>query len=266
MGANMDETPLDRAYQALVDAQDAMPERMAFFGLLADSELFLVLESESDGESASPMVIETSDGRYAIAFDTEARLAEFAAVPMDYASLAGRRVAALLADAGLGLSLNPGVAVSEAAFPHDMMDWLAEATRSQNSEGEARMTALAPPGNLPDILLQVLDSRLANMAGVASAAWLARASYEGGAQQHVLAMVDVPKPAQPGVAEAIGSALRFAALEAGALDIVFLEPGDTRLPVFARVGLGFEVPQIAMPEMRQPAAPGSDPTKPPRLR
>jgi len=262
----MDETPLDRAYQALVDSQDAMAERMGFFGLLADSELFVVLESESDGSSAKPMVIETSDGRYAIAFDTEARLAEFAAVPMDYAALAGRRVAALLADAGLGLSLNPGVALSEAAFPHDMMDWLAEATRSQNTESEARMTALAPPGNLPDVLLQVLDSRLANMAGVASAAWLAQASYEDGSAQHVLAMVDVPQMAQPGVAEAIGSALRFAALEAGALDIVFLFPDDPRLPAFARVGLGFEVPQIAMPEAPQRTAPGSDPNKPPRLR
>lgn len=262
----MDETPLDRAYQALVTSGDAMGERMAFFGLLADSELFMVLESESDGSSARPMVIETSDGRYAIAFDTEARLAEFAAVPMDYAALAGRRIAALLADAGLGLSLNPGVALSEAAFPHEVMEWLAEATRSQNSESEARMTALAPPGDVPDILLQVLDSRLANMAGVASAAWLARASYENGSRQTVLAMVDVLEMAQPGVAEAIGSALRFAALEAGALDIIFLPKADPRLEIFARVGIGFEVPALVLPEAPKPAAPGMDPDKPPRLR
>ncbi|MEX0969768.1 MAG: SseB family protein [Paracoccaceae bacterium] len=262
----MQETGLDRAYQALVDQDDAMDARMAFFGLLADSELFLVLMAQSDGATAAPMVIETSDGAYALAFDSEERLAEFAAVPMDYASMAGRRVAVLLAEAGLGLSLNPGVSPCEAAFPHEVMAWLAEATQSQNQRAEARMTALAPPGALPDILLQVLDSRLANMAGVASAAWLAQASYDDGSQQHVLAMVDVPAMAQPGVAEALGSALRFAALEAGSLDIVFLEPDDPRLLVFARVGLGFEVPALVLPEPPKARAPGSDPDKPPRLR
>ena len=262
----MQETGLDRAYQALVEQDDALEARMAFFGLLADSELFLVLRAESDGATAEPMVIETSDGSYALAFDSEERLAEFAAVPMDYAAMAGRRVAALLAEAGLGLSLNPGVSPSEAAFPHEVMAWLAEATQSQNQQAEARMTALGPPVGLPDVLLQVLDSRLANMAGVASAAWLAQASYDDGGQQHVLAMVDVPAMAQPGVAEAIGSALRFAALEAGALDIVFLPVDDPRLPVFTRVGLGFDVPSLVLPEPPKAQAPGSDANKPPRLR
>lgn len=262
----MSDTPLDRAYLAMVAADDAMPARLAFFERLADAELFLVLENESDGASVRPMVMQTSDGAFALAFDTESRLADFAAVPLDYVAMAGRRVAAMLGPAGLGLSLNAGAGASESLYPAAVMQWLAEATIDQSQQTQAHMVAVAAPGSVPQALLQALDAKLSNMAGVASAAWFALASYDDDSRQHVLALVGVPPAAEPGVAAAIGEALRFAGLEGGALDVVFMPPDDPRLTVFARVGLGFEIPALILPEPPRPLAPGMDPAKPPKLR
>jgi len=61
----------------------------------------------------------------------------------------------------------------------------------------------------------------------------------------------------------VNQALTFSGVEAGWLDVAFLPTGDPALGAVAAQGLRFDIP---VPEAAGPAAPGTDPAKPPRLR
>ena len=49
-------TPLDRAYAEMQAAPDDEAQRLRFFERVADSELFLLLSKEPDGNDISPEV------------------------------------------------------------------------------------------------------------------------------------------------------------------------------------------------------------------
>ena len=59
----MTETALDRAH-ATMDDSDA--KRLAFFERVADSELFLLLQSEAEGDQLTPEVFDLGDAQYVL--------------------------------------------------------------------------------------------------------------------------------------------------------------------------------------------------------
>ncbi|MFD1344812.1 SseB family protein, partial [Litorisediminicola beolgyonensis] len=73
--------------------------------------------------------------------------------------------------------------------------------------------------------------------------------------------------AEAALARAVNEALVFSGVEAGALDVTFVADSDPLAARLARVGLRFDLPIPEEPQERAaPSAPGSDPSKPPKLR
>lgn len=268
-------TPLDAAHAAMETGGDAA-ER-AFFARLADTELFLMLESEPQGDQIAPRIFPLEDGPVVLAFDREDRLSGFAGGPAPYAALSGRALVRMLTgqggapDAALGLGLNLGHG-SAMVLPADGVAWLAQALDVPVAEAEARIAELLPPRGVPEALLQALDQHLARMGGLAVRAWLAGVRYDGaryaaGGQGHLLAFEDIAPGAEPTLARSVAEALRFSGLEAGALDVVFPAAGGSLWGRLERVALRFDLPAPpAAPVPAPPAPPGMDPEKPPRLR
>ncbi len=256
-------TPLDLAHAAMQDAPDEDAARLRFFDRLADAELFLLLAAEAAGGTAEPEMFEVGEGRFVLAFDREERLTAFTGRPSAYAALSGRAIAARLAGEGIGLALNLG-APSETLLPPDAIDWLADLLSGGPDLAEARIEAVHSPAGLPETLLPALDAKLATAAGMASAAWLAGVTYEGGQRSHLLAFIDAAPGAEAALARAVSEALVFSGLEAGVLDVAFFAEGSPASAGIARVGLRFDLP--VPPAAEGPAAPGSDPARPPRLR
>jgi hypothetical protein len=120
---------------------------------------------------------------------------------------------------------------------------------------------------LPEALFSALDGRLARAAGLASSAWLAEVRYDDGARGHLLAIVGAAPGAERTLAQAVGEALGFSGLEAGALDVTFVAADSPLLDRIARTGLRFDIsaPEPAV-SASGPAAPGMDPDRPPRLK
>ena len=258
-------TPLDQAHAEMMETgEDAA--RLRFYERLADGELFLLLEQEPVDEAISPRVFPLEDGPVVLVFDREDRLAEFAGEIVPYAALPGRVVVRQLAGQGTGLGLNLGVAPSAYIVPAEAVDWLATLLDRAPAAIEARPERFAPPGELPDVLLRALDQKLARAAGLAAAAHLAGVVYDSGHRGHVLAIVGAVEGAQAALANAVGEALTFSGLDAGELDVVFLGVDDPVLELLAAVALRFDLPEPAAPEHGTPAAPGSDPSRPPILR
>ena len=165
----------------------------------------------------------------------------------------------------MGLNLGTGAA-SETLLPPDAMAHLVQLLDVTPQETQGRARQFHAP-QVPEALDSSLRFALRGAEGLAGGAILAGVSYEGGGRGHLLAMVGATEAAQPALARAIAEALSFAGLEAGALDVVFLDPGDAALSAMAQVGQSYE---IALPKAAEapstPAPPGSDPSRPPRLR
>ena len=110
-----------------------------------------------------------------------------------------------------------------------------------------------------------IDLPRARAGGLAVAALLAGVRYQGGRRGHLLAFLDAAEGAESALARAMGEALVFSGIEAGELDVAFLRSGDPASQAMAKVGLRFDLP---VPEVEDltPAAPGMDPSRPPKLR
>ncbi|WP_296762036.1 SseB family protein [Sediminimonas sp.] len=260
------ETPLDRAHAAMQAAPEDARARLRFYERVADSELVLLLSGEARGDTLDPETVEIDAATYVLAFDGEARLARFAGAAAAYAALPGRVAVRMLAEQGAGLALNPEVAPSATLLPPEAVTWLAGALDNPPDEAEARITAVAAPAGLPEGLLRALDAKLAGAAGLAETAYLVQATYEGGARNHLLAVVGARAGAERTLARAVAEALTFTGLEAGALDVSFVAPGEPIVARLDRHGLRFDLPQPVAEVPTAPAAPGRDPDKPPILK
>jgi len=256
-------TPLDAAYEAMAADED---RRLGFYERLADGEMFLLLEEEAQGDTLKPRMFPLEDGPVVLVFDLEERLADFAGGIAPYAALPGRAVARMLAGQGIGLGINLGGAPSEMILPPEAVDWLAGMLDTAPEEVEAQPESFHAPKGLPEALLSGLDAKLARAGGLAGAALLAAVTYQGGRRGHLLAFVDAAPGAEDALARAAAEALAFSGIDAGEMDVVFLSGDDPATAAMARVALRFDLPEPVRPEPVQPSAPGTDPSRPPKLR
>ena len=242
-------------------------EARGFYRLLADAPLCLLLAAPAEGETLTPQVFELTDGPLILAFDSEERLAAFQDGPQPYAVLPGRVIAQAVAGQGLSLGLNLGSGgESETLLPPAALDHLLALLDVSSDVIEGRLRSFHAP-RVPDALDAALRATIAAASGLIGGAVLAGVSYANGAQGHVLALVGARAEAEAALAKSVAEALSFAGLEAAALDVGFLSAEDAALPRMVAVGQTFEVrPPAAAPAPMTPAAPGSDPDRPPRLR
>ncbi len=257
----MTETPLDRAWAAHEASPADEGGRLRFHERVLDAELFVPLASEAEGERVRPQIFDLSEGRTVLAFDREDRLAEFLGAPAEFAALSGRRLAALLAGQGTGIALNLG-APSATLLSAETVAWLAAMSGLGPDAAAARPVAFERPTDASTALTSALGQKLVAMTGVVTAAFLVTARYRDREPGLLLALAGVPDGARPGVAAAIGEAVRFSGLESAALDITFVGETGTRRTELERAGLRLDVPVAPT----RPPGPGMEPSRPPRLR
>lgn len=257
-------TLLDAAHAAVSADPENETLRLRFFERLADGELVLLLEREAMGERLEPRVFELEDGPVVLVFDREERLASFSGGIAPYAALPGRVIAGLLKGQGIGMGVNLGVAPSSMLLPPEAMDWLAETLEDGPEEVEAQPEEFLAPA-VPEAVIAALDSKLARAGGLAVAALLAGVVYRDGRRGHLLAFLDAAEGAEGPLARAMNEALVFSGVETGELDVVFLAAAAPAAQAMARVGLRFDLPAPEVADLA-PAAPGMDPSRPPKLR
>lgn len=259
-------TPLDTAHAAMNRDGADESDRLRFFDCLADGEFFLLLEEEPVGEDLKPRLFPLEDGPVVLIFDLEERLADFSGGIAPYAALPGRVIAQVLAGQGVGLGVNLGVAASQMILPPEALDWLSGMLSEEPEPLEARPQSFHAPDRLPPSLLDVLQAKLARAGGLAATALLAGVRYQNGGAGHMLAFIDAAAEAQPALARTVREALAFSGIEAGMIDVAFLSSDDPALRALLPVARRFDLPRPQQAERPSPAAPGTDPDRPPKLR
>ncbi|SMX44871.1 SseB family protein [Octadecabacter ascidiaceicola] len=260
-----DVTEIDRAHAAMVADEADDIARLRFYERLAESELFMLLEGEAEGDQISPAMFEVEGQEFVLIFDREERMVDFYGKDIaPYAALSGRGMAQMLTGQRIGMALNMGVAPSAMLVPADAVDWLAQTLGNDPEEVDGQITELTAPKGLPEVLLEALDRKLATAAGLAVEAYLCGVTYDGGGRGHMLAFVGTVEGAEGALTAAVNEALVFSGIDAGMLDVAHLEGDDPVSERVAKVGLRFDLPSPQMPS--QPGAnPGMDPNKPPKL-
>lgn len=254
-------SPLDKTFTASQAAPDDEALQMAYYAALAEAEIFLLLEGDSDGTTVEPRLVDPGTGPMALAFDTEARMAGFLGAPAPMVAMSGRAVAEMLSAAGIGLAFNLDTEF-ETAFDAETLGWLASITGDADEVRDLPSEVHAPR-DLPEDLLEALDRKLAMAAGYAETAVLVEAVYAGGTKAHLLAVMDCAPEAEGPLAAAISEAMAFMGFGAGWLDVAFLEASSDLAQRISRVGLAFDLPTPG--QAPAPKAPGMDPDKPPKL-
>ncbi len=260
----MTNTDLDLAHAAMENAPEDDAKRLQFYERLADTELFMLLGTEAEGDQLSPELFDIEDQQFVLIFDREERLTSFVGREVPYAGLSGRLLAQMLMGQRIGLALNLEVAPSAMLISADAVEWLNTTLQNTPEEAQARLKEVSAPKGLPEAVITGLDRKLAIAAGLARYAYLAAATYEDNSLGHVLAFIDAVPGAEDALAKAAGEALTFSGIEAGTMDVLFARADDPLAAHLAQVGLRFDLPDLHDP--KAPGAPGMDPDKPPRLR
>lgn len=258
---------LDAAHAAmLADPEDDLT-RLRYYRTLADADLCLMLAEEARGDDLTPHVFALEDGPVVLVFDSEDRLADFAAVPVPYAVLPGRVIVARLAGQGIGLGVNLSDPAAAWLMAPLAVDWLAGVLATEPSETRGRPVAIHAPGDLEPGLSEALAFALAGAGGLAAAAVLAQVAWQDGARGLMLAFVGAKPGAEGPLSRALAEALAFSGFEGGAVDCAFLTPEDPVTRSLMALGQPLALPEPPKPAPdRTPPPPGMDPARPPRLR
>ena len=259
----MAKTALDVAHAAMQAGKET--DRLRFYDRLADAELYVLLCAEPQGDRITPQTFDVDDGTFILAFDREERLTQFVGQAAPYAALSGRLVTEMLAGQGIGLGLNLDVAPSSILIPASAVDWLHEALANRPTQIDTQPLEISAPGDLSEALLTALDAKLATAAGYARMAYLVSVIYAPARPGHLLVFIDAIPATEGALSQAVGEALTFSGLDAGEIDVGFVDAADPFAAKLARVGLRFDLP-TPEPVRTPPGAPGMDPTTPPKLR
>lgn len=250
-------TPLDQLCTEPFHTLSA-PLRAGVLGRLANTQIFVALSRESEGERVDVLTFDLAGVRTAICADSEDRLTDFFAGPVAYAAMPGRVLARLLREQGAGLMVNAG-AGSEMLLNESMLEWLENALSRAPVAELATAQLHAPSPAMVAALAEPLAGRLADMAGLIRGGSLVGARHADGSDGHLVVITGAAPDVQARIAKAIGEMIAFLPPLPQDCDVAF----DLAVPPQA---LQLHISQVQRSQPATRSAPGSDPDKPPILR
>jgi len=178
--------------------------------------------------------------------------------------MSGRAIANMLNNKNIGLGINLGVAPSSILLPYEAVGWLLEKISNGPEMSRDRPTDLLPPNDVPEVLLQALNTKLALAIDMAKCAYLVKTRFVDGGPGLMLGIVDAAPASEVALSHAVSEALIFSGIEKGTIDVAFFNQKDEICTALERVGFRFDLPKTTE-EVRSVAAPGMDPDRLPRL-
>ena len=241
-------TPLDAAFEAMAADPEDEAARRGYYARLLATEVSVPLDD------AGMDVVTIDGGAFVLAFDSEHRLADFAAAGVERAVMSGRALVTAAASSGLGIGINLGVANSAWLLPPDTVMWLSDAQVAPTAETVDPGTFLPP--DVADSDLLAIDETLAGVVGQATSARFLQSDAG-----HLIILSGAAPEAEPAISAHIAEActIRMPHLN---LSVMFADDPQV-LQVASRVAVVFDLPQ---PAQVHPVAPGRDPSRPPKLR
>ena len=219
--------------------------RLNYYGVLADTNLFLLLEQEPSNEILEPKFIQLEGKNFALAFDSEESLSEFYGEAATFAEVTGRVLAKMLLEEKIGLGINLGVSEGELLLPWEIIEWfvnvLDEAPNLVQTTPKKFLRAKA----FPEVLFKALQEKLMPAVGLFDEIWVCAVEYNEDETSHLICLMGVQNSAQQAIVKSINEFLSFTDIELGNIDVAHFSYDDEVCTKIREIGIKLEFPKVS---------------------
>ena len=257
---------LKKAFEEMSQNPENNDARLNYYGVLADANLFLLLEQEPSNEILEPKFIQLEGKSFALAFDSEESLSEFYGETAAFAQITGRVLAKMLLEEKTGLGINLGVSECELLLPWEIIEWfvnvLDETPNLVQTTPKKFLRAIA----FPEVLFKALQEKLMPAVGLFDEIWICAVEYNKDETSHLICLMGVQNSAQQAIVKSINEVLSFTDINLGNIDVAHFSYDDEACTKIREIGIKLEFPEVG--EVKNAASDVKNKTalQPPKLR
>ena len=172
-------------------------------------------------DTLSPKIQDIDGKPFFLAFDTEARLANFCPCVAQYVAINGRVLAEVLSGQEVGLALNLNVAGSEILLPFFAMNWLSEVIAKSPEVYHALPKVFFTIDQKAEGILVALSQKLAPSSLLAKDFLLTGVEYDDKSRGILLAIIEAAESTQKVFVKAAHEAILFSVLNKSTSTFLF---------------------------------------------
>ena len=257
---------LKKAFEEMSQNPENNDARLNYYGVLADANLFLLLEQEPSNEILEPKFIQLEGKNFALAFDSEENLSEFYGEAAAFAQITGRVLAKMLLDEKIGLGINLGVSEGELLLPYSVIEWFVSVLEETPDVLQNSPKKFFSANAFPEIMLKVLQEKLAPAVGLFDEIWICGVEYDDDETSHLICLMGAQKPAEQAMIKSIKEVLSFSDINLGNTDVAQFNYDDEACSIIREIGIKLEFPQVPKLKSAAKGQKNKATLRPPRLR
>ena len=257
---------LNKAFEEMSRNPENNDARLNYYGVLADANLFLLLEQEPRNEILEPKFIQLEGKNFALAFDSEENLSEFYGEAAAFAQITGRVLAKMLLDEKIGLGINLGVSEGELLLPYSVIEWFVSVLEETPDVVQNSPKKFLSANAFPEIMLKVLQEKLAPAVGLFDEIWICGVEYDEDEFSNLICLIGAQKPAEQAMIKSIKEVLSFSDINLGNTDVAQFNYDDEACSIIREIGIKLEFPQVPKLKSAAKGQKNKATLRPPRLR
>ena len=219
--------------------------RLNYYGVLADTNLFLLLEQEPSNEILEPKFIQLEGKNFALAFDSEESLSEFYGEAAAFAEVTGRVLAKMLLEEKIGLGINLGVYEGELLLPWEIIEWFVNVLDEAPNLVQITPKKFLRAEAFPEVLFKALQEKLMPAVGLFDEIWICAAEYNEDESSHLICLMGVQTSAQQAIVKSINEVLSFTNIDLGNIDVAHFSYDDEVCTKIREIGIKLEFPKVS---------------------
>ena len=236
---------LNKAFLEMSQNPESNDARLKYYGVLADTNLFLLLEQEPSNEILEPKFIQLEGNNFALAFDSEENLSEFYGEAAAFAEVTGRVLAKMLLEEKIGLGINLGVSEGELLLPWEIIEWFVNVLDEAPNLVQITPKKFLRAEAFPEILFKALQEKLMPAVGLFDEIWICAAEYNEDETSHLICLMGAQKPAEQAMIKSIKEVLSFSDINLGNTDVAHFNYDDEACSKIREVGIKLEFPEVS---------------------
>ena len=219
--------------------------RLNYYGVLADTNLFLLLEQEPSNEILEPKFIQLEGKNFALAFDSEESLSEFYGEAAAFAEVTGRVLAKMLLEEKIGLGINLGVAEGELLLPWEIIEWFVNVLDAAPNLVQTTPKKFLRAKAFPEVLFKALQEKLTPAVGLFDEIWICAVEYNEDESSHLICLMGAQNSARQAIVKSINEVLSFTDIDLGNIDVAHFSYDDEVYTKIREIGIKLEFPKVS---------------------
>ena len=236
---------LNKAFLEMSQNPENNDARLNYYGVLADTDLFLLLEQESSNEILEPKFIQLEGNNFALAFDSEENLSEFYGEAAAFAQIRGRVLAKILLEEQIGLGINLGVSGGELLLPYSVIEWFVSVLDETPNLLQTTPKKFLPVKAFSEIIFKALQEKLKPAVGLFDEIWICAVEYSEDETSHLICLMGVQNSAEQAIVKSINEVLSFTDIDLGNIDVAHFSYDDEVCTKIREIGIKLQFPEVS---------------------